>query len=156
MPKFTSKPGLRGPAYFLALLIVASSAASAQQTFHTSHVILRVSNLDRSIAFFKERVGLPLQSSNEELALFNAGAVTLMIEQLPTRPSSSNGGLTALTEIVLQVPDVRRAYAEMTARGVTFRVEPRTVTSDGTRDLYAADFRDPDGHALSIAGWIDR
>jgi len=28
------------------------------------------------------------------------------------------------------------------------------ATTDGDRVLYAANFRDPDGHVLSITGWI--
>jgi len=39
---------------------------------------------------------------------------------------------------------------------VTFRRELRAVTSDDTRVMYAADFRDPDGYILSIAGWVAR
>ena len=41
-------------------------------------------------------------------------------------------------------------------RGVAFRIEPRVATTDGTRDLYVTDFRDPDGHVFSISGWVAR
>ncbi len=37
---------------------------------------------------------------------------------------------------------------------VEFRVEPREVMRQGDRALHAADFRDPDGHVLSITGWV--
>jgi len=30
------------------------------------------------------------------------------------------------------------------------------VTSDDSRILYAADFRDPNGHIMSIMGWVGR
>jgi predicted lactoylglutathione lyase len=30
------------------------------------------------------------------------------------------------------------------------------VTGDGNRELYATDFRDPDGHILSITGWVQK
>jgi hypothetical protein len=43
----------------------------------------------------------------------------------------------------------------MTAGGVPFEVEPRPVTSDGERTLLAAHFRDPDGHLVSVTGWVD-
>jgi hypothetical protein len=26
--------------------------------------------------------------------------------------------------------------------------------SDGSHDLYATNFRDPDGHVISITGWV--
>lgn len=29
------------------------------------------------------------------------------------------------------------------------------VASDGGRDLFAAHFYDPDGHLVSLSGWVD-
>jgi predicted enzyme related to lactoylglutathione lyase len=51
-------------------------------------------------------------------------------------------------EIVFNVEDIQAAHAALSARGVAFRIAPRPVTGD----RHAADFRDPDGHALSIFG----
>jgi hypothetical protein len=56
---------------------------------------------------------------------------------------------------VIEVDDVAAAYGSMKERGVPFEVEPRPVTSDGQRTLLAAHFRDPDGHATSVTGWVD-
>jgi catechol 2,3-dioxygenase-like lactoylglutathione lyase family enzyme len=131
-------------------------AQSAADTVHTSRVILRVSDLDRSTVFYRDRVGLKLQSLNEEFATFDAGGMLLMLEHLPKPPSSPSAGLAAFTEIVLESGDVLAAHAAMQARGVTFRNAPRVVTADDSRQMYAADFRDPDGHVLSIAGWVAR
>ena len=51
--------------------------------------------------------------------------------------------------------DILASYEAMKGRGVTFRFAPRVVTTDGkARDFYVTDFRDPDGHVLSIGGWI--
>jgi predicted lactoylglutathione lyase len=47
-----------------------------------------------------------------------------------------------------------KTYAEMKARGVVFTREPFAATTDGSRVLYAANFKDPDGHVLSITGWM--
>ncbi len=51
---------------------------------------------------------------------------------------------------------MRAAHAEMSARGVPFRTPPRAVTGDATRELWAADFRDPDGHLASVTGWVTK
>ena len=77
-----------------------------------------------------------------------------MLNQVAVAAPSS--GLAAFTEIVFESPDVMAAYNAMKARGVEFKVVPRIVTTDGTRDLLASDFRDPDGHVLSITGWVPR
>jgi len=143
-----------------AFAAVTASPVLAQSTANASvraaRVILRVSDLDRSTAFYRDRVGLTLQSLNEEFAVFDAGGIILMLEHLPKPPSSPSGGLAAFTEIVLESGNVLATHAAMQARGVQFKQEPRAVTSDDTRVMYAADFRDPDGHVLSIAGWVPR
>ena len=147
-------------AIFAAIVAATASQALAQlpanTSVHAARVILRVSDLDRSTAFYRDRVGLKLQSLNEEFAVFDAGGMILMLEHLPKPPSSPSAGLAAFTEIVLESADVLGTHAAMQARGVQFKREPRVVTSDAARVMYATDFRDPDGHVLSIAGWESR
>lgn len=125
-------------------------------TLKVSHIILRVSDMERSVAFYRDRVGLPLRFSSAEFSGFDAGGLTLMLNQ-PEQPSTAaSAGLAALTEIVLEAPDVGAAHAALKQRGVSFWIKPRVVNSDGQRDLLAADFRDLDGHVLSISGWVTR
>jgi len=143
-----------------AIVAATASPAFAQSpanaSVHAARVILRVSDLDRSTAFYRDRVGLKLQSLNEEFAVFDAGGMILMLEHLPKPPSSPSAGLAAFTEIVLESADVLATHAAMQARGVQFKQQPRVVTSDAARVMYATDFRDPDGHVLSVAGWVSR
>jgi predicted enzyme related to lactoylglutathione lyase len=63
------------------------------------------------------------------------------------RPKSDPADL-ASTEISFGVEHVRAAYQSLSKAGVVFKREPRIIT--GT--TWAADFRDPDGHVLSIVG----
>ena len=144
----------------IGLSVTPQMSAQSESTaamLRATRVILRVSDLAASTAFYRDRVGLRLQMINDEFAVFDGGGgVLLMLEHLPKPPVGPSTGLAAFTEVVLESPDVRAAHAAMQARGVTFRIAPRVVTTDGTRDLYAADFRDPDGHVLSITGWVMR
>lgn len=112
-------------------------------------LILRVSNLDSSITFWTEKVGFELTGRGGAFAFIDAGAVQLALNEIDDRPDDAS-----LTEIVLAADDVRRAYDEMAGRGVPFEVELRPVTSDGSHELWAAHFRDPDGHLASVTGWI--
>ena len=50
--------------------------------------------------------------------------------------------------MVLAVVSVRAAYAALSDKGVEFLREPANVAGDS----WAANFRDPDGHLLSIFG----
>jgi len=133
-----------------------ASSQPAPGSLVASRIILRVANLQKSVPFYRDLVGLKLTSTFEEFAVLNAGAgVTVMLQQISMASSQPSSGLAAMTEVVLESPDIFASYHAMKARGVAFRVEPRVVTSDGGgRDFYAADFRDPDGHVLSLAGWL--
>ena len=133
-----------------------AQTASNVAPVRATRLILRVSSLAESTAFYRDRVGLKLQSINDEFAVFDGGSVLLMLEQLAKPPAGPSTGLAAFTEVVLESPDVFATYAAMESRGVPFRGKLRAVTSDEKRDLYAADFRDPNGHIVSIAGWKSR
>jgi catechol 2,3-dioxygenase-like lactoylglutathione lyase family enzyme len=120
-----------------------------------SNVILRVADLERALAFWRDRVGLPVKGAGGELAFLDAGGVAVALHAVPSpAEAEAGGGLAALTELVLEVPDVQAAHAELAARGVPFRTPPRAVTGDGARELWACDFRDPDGHLVSVTGWV--
>ena len=143
----------------LLMLLAASAASLVAQTapaVKANRVILRVASLNASIGFYRDQVGLPLQSTFDEFAVFGAEGMAVMLQQIERKSSGPSTGLAALTEIVLESPDVMKAYREMKARGVVFLREPFAATTDGSRVLYAANFKDPDGHVLSITGWIDR
>lgn len=112
-------------------------------------MILRVSDLDASIAFWTDQVGLELTARGGPFAFIDGGGVQLALNQVDDRPDD-----VSLTEIVLAADDVRSSYEELAARGVPFEVELRPVTSHGNHELWAAHFRDPDGHLASVTGWI--
>jgi catechol 2,3-dioxygenase-like lactoylglutathione lyase family enzyme len=141
----------------VSFALVAASLASPAFAgeLKANRVILRVTDVKASIAFYRDRVGLPLLSTFDEFAVFEGGdGVTVMLQEIARKSNAPNSGLSAFTELVLESPDVMKRYAEMKARGVVFTREPFAATTDGSRVLYAANFRDPDGHVLSITGWI--
>lgn len=113
-----------------------------------SHVILRVRDMDRAVAFYRDRVGLAVLSRSPNMSYLDAGSIRLALNAVPDLPEDRS-----MTEVVFEVDNVRVAYAQMHARSVPFEVEPRVVTQDGARSLVATHFRDPDGHLVSIAGW---
>jgi catechol 2,3-dioxygenase-like lactoylglutathione lyase family enzyme len=109
------------------------------------NIILAVRDMDRSLAFYRDAVGLEVRMATPEFAFLQAGGVTLCLRH---SPRAAEGEPDASVEIVFSVTDIHEAHGVLKARGVDFRVEPRVVT--GT--LWATDFRDPDGHVLSIFG----
>jgi catechol 2,3-dioxygenase-like lactoylglutathione lyase family enzyme len=147
----------------LALVVVAASTslAAAQQPVNTpapalvaNRIILRVADLGKSVAFYRDQVGLPLQNTFDEFAVLGRDGTTVMLQQVTRKSSGASTGLASLTEVVMESADIFASYQLMKSRGVVFRREPSAATTDGAKVLYTADFRDPDGHVLSIMGWV--
>lgn len=114
-----------------------------------ARVILRVTDMVQSVAFWTQIVGLDIGSEVGPFTFLEAGGVQLVLNEVegPVEDPS-------LTEIVFETDDFAAVHADLRSRGVPFEVEPRPVTSDGERDLLATHFRDPDGHLASITGWV--
>ncbi len=115
-----------------------------------SHVILRVTDLEHSVGFYRDAIGLDVLSVSEEFAFLDAGSIRLALHRADDPRVAES-----LTEIVLEVDDIETTHRTLLDRGVAFRTAPREVTRSGSRSLYAADFRDPDGHLWSLTGWLD-
>jgi predicted lactoylglutathione lyase len=61
-----------------------------------------------------------------------------------------------MCEISFQVSGVKEVMDSLSKKGVKFTRPLRAVTSNDKGELLATDFRDPDGHVLSITGWVAR
>lgn len=110
-----------------------------------SVVMLGVTDLARSVAFYREKLGLAVRSEIPGFAFLDGGGVTLCLSQPLARAS---GQIAGATEVVFAVDDVKGAYEMLRQRGIRFTHEPRNVTASA----WAANFEDPDGHKLSIFG----
>ncbi len=108
-------------------------------------ILLGVKNLEDSVTFYRDKLGLPLAQQSGEFAFFNAGGVTLVLGVPLSRNSPS---MVGATEVVFGVSGVRQAYDALRARGVEFIQPPRVVNPP----MWAANFTDPDGHRLSVYG----
>lgn len=111
-------------------------------------VMLGVTDLPRSVAFYRDTLGLQAQGEAAgEFAFFDAGGVMLALS-VPHARSDRSPHLVGATEIVFRVGSVSAAHQALLARGVAFTREPRQVTGDH----WSAVFTDPDGHRLSVFG----
>jgi catechol 2,3-dioxygenase-like lactoylglutathione lyase family enzyme len=120
----------------------------AQEEFRLARigvVMLGVADVKRALAFYREQLGLKVQSEIPGFVFLDGGGVTLALSEPLARAAGASAGAT---DIVFSVDDVTHAYEELRARRVVFENEPRNVTGS----MWAANFRDPDGHLLSIFG----
>jgi len=119
--------------------------AQAFQLSRISNIMLGVRDLEKALAFYSGTLGLPVIMQETQIALLNAGPIGLGLSTSHTRMAPHVAGAT---EVVFQVEHVRAAKEALKAQGVEFLNEPRQVTPTD----WAAHFRDPDGHLLSIFG----
>ena len=108
-------------------------------------IMLGVADMEKSVSFYRDSLGLGLTAQHEGFAFFNAGAVTLA---LSTGLIKAVGQAPGAVEVVFSAEHVRAAHEHLQRRGVPFQNEPRPVAGP----MWAADFRDPDGHILSVFG----
>jgi catechol 2,3-dioxygenase-like lactoylglutathione lyase family enzyme len=107
--------------------------------------MLGVSDLDKSVAFYRDRLGLTLTAQFEGFAFFDGGGVTLALNN---GLAQSIGKGPGDTEVVFAVEHVSAAFEMLRGQGVEFSIQPRSVSPGN----WAANFHDPDGHLLSIFG----
>lgn len=108
-------------------------------------VMLGVRDLKTSLDFYYGKLGLSIKMQEPQIALLDAGPITLGLSPGHVRLAPQVNGAT---EVVFQVENVRAARQALMDRGIAFMNEPRQVTPTD----WAAHFRDPDGHLLSIFG----
>jgi catechol 2,3-dioxygenase-like lactoylglutathione lyase family enzyme len=108
-------------------------------------ILLGVSDVEKSIAFYKEKLGLKLTAQFEGFAFFDTGGATLGLSRGLAQATNRGAGAT---EVVFSVDHVRVAYQALRDAGVPFSIEPRQIAGQN----FAANFNDPDGHGLSIFG----
>lgn len=110
-----------------------------------SHVMLGVADLDVSMAFYRDTLGLPVVFQTANIALLDAGGANIgLSEELAKVIATAPGPV----ELVFSVTDINTEHARLTESGVEFLKRPRQVTPTD----WSANFRDPDGHILSLFG----
>ena len=110
-----------------------------------SLVALGVSDLAKSVAFYRDTAGFDLQNQFGSIAFFSAGPIMLMLNAGLRR---ADAPLAGATEIILGTDSVTSSNRQLLERGCNFINQPREVTPGS----WAATFTDPDGHWLTLFG----
>jgi len=110
-----------------------------------SIIVLGVTNISKSVAFYRGTLGLEVTGQSEDLAFVSLSGLTLM---LSTELGKAAQPIAGATELVFPVESVTSAYGHLIERGCKFINQPREVTPGS----WAATFSDPDGHKLTALG----
>jgi catechol 2,3-dioxygenase-like lactoylglutathione lyase family enzyme len=140
---FNSSVLLAVAAMFLFVRQGGSKGASEQE-FRLSkigYVMMGVTDIKAAVHFYRDTLGLKETREGDDVVFFDGGAISLVV-------STGIGKQPGSTEVVFSVDRVQPAYEALSRAGVKFERGPHQLTESS----WAANFRDPDGHILSLYG----
>ena len=122
-------------------------------------VCVLVRDVERSIAFYTQRLGFKLRRRAEGFADFSGAGLTLAVWEIRhigehTGVKSKDGGGFYNTAIAVELPtpaEVDACYAELGAKGIVFKSAPDNYPWNA-RCCY---FYGPDGEPWELYAWLD-
>jgi len=107
---------------------------------------MTVTDVDRSIPFYRDVLGIPFLFGFPNLAFFDCGGVRLMLS-----PASGEAEGKKFSSILyFRVPDIHAAHQQVASRGAKFVQDPHLVARMPDHDLWMAFLEDPDGNTLAL------
>ncbi|MEZ4376892.1 MAG: VOC family protein [Gemmatimonadales bacterium] len=118
----------------------------AQTPFRLVQVALRVLDLERAIAFYRDVLGLPfLFRAEPGMAFFDLDGVRLLLGTV-----EASGPLERSTPLYLGATDIEATARRMRAAGVTFHKEPALIARMPEREVWLAEFVDSEGNVMAL------
>src|SRR5579883_2144991 len=106
------------------------------------YVILYVKDIDRSMAFYRDTLGMKVKLDDSSWVEFDTGAATLALHVNAKLTGSRPHGQPLP---VFCVDDINQTYKSLNKAGVKFENPPKQVCEAGPNQIgLSADFVDPD------------
>jgi methylmalonyl-CoA/ethylmalonyl-CoA epimerase len=123
-----------------------STPATSLSLSRIGQVAVRVHDLDRAVAFYRDTLGMRfLFQAPPNLAFFDCDGVRLMLDIPEEREFDHPASI-----IYYAVADIAAATATLKARGVRFDSDPHAIAKLPDHELWMAFFRDPDENVLAL------
>ena len=109
-------------------------------------IALSVTAMDRSVAFWRDTVGLRFLFQAPNVAFFDVAGVRLMLG------AAESDAKAAGTTLYFETTDLDATFAAIRDRGakVAKNGEPHFIARLGAKDLWMGFFEDPDGHLFAL------
>ena len=114
-------------------------------------ISVNVHDVKKAIDFYRDKLGMKFLFEVPNMAFFDCDGLRLMLA-LPDRPEFDHPS----SIIYFKVPDIQRAYDELTSRGVKFESKPSLIARLSDHDLWLVDFRDVDNNLLALMSEVPR
>jgi lactoylglutathione lyase len=119
------------------------------------YTMIVVSDMQRSVEFYRDKLGIPLKFESPDWTEFATGATTLALhgggvaDQRP--PAGDPSKVAGACSIGFNVDNVDKTYEELKAKGIRFVMPPTQRQNEGIKLAVAID---PDGLPISFAQLI--
>ncbi len=119
------------------------------------YIMVNVSDMGRSVRFYRDVLGLPLRFESSDWSEFDTGASTLALHggNVLARDESAAMPAAGTCSIGFSVANVDETYAALKAKGAQFTMPPSERECEGIR---LAVCTDPDGLPVSFAQMMGR
>jgi len=119
------------------------------------YTMVIVSDMKRSVQFYRDTLGIPLKFESPDWTEFQTGTTTFALHGGGVPRQYQNTGDQSKTagacSIGFNVDDVDKTYEELKAKGVVFVMPPAQREGEGIRLAVGLD---PDGLPISFAQMI--
>lgn len=116
------------------------------------YTMVIVSDMKRSVEFYRDKLGIPLKFESPEWTEFATGATTLALHgggvAREYQDTGDQSKIAGTCSIGFNVDDVDKAYEELKSKGITFVMPPMQREGEGIKLAVAID---PDGLPVSFA-----
>ena len=117
-------------------------------------IALTVGDLARAVAFYRDALGMKfLFEAPPRMAFFDCGGIRLLLGEAPA--AAAAGGHSS-SVLYYRVKDIHAAHEALVARGVSFDEKPHLVARLPDREVWLAEFHDPDRNALALLSEVPR
>ena len=113
------------------------------------YVMVRVSDMARSVQFYRDKLGIPLRFESPDWTEFETGSTTLALHGGDVSSARGSGEpIAGTSSIGFNVENLERTYEELRAKGIRFVMPP---TDRPEERIKLAVCLDPDGLSISFA-----
>ncbi|HEX4714455.1 MAG TPA: VOC family protein [Ktedonobacteraceae bacterium] len=108
--------------------------------------VIYVSNMERSTAFYRDTLGLPLKFTSPGWTEFSNGGTVMALHKHMGGEAGAAQPAAGQATLVFVVDDLQSAYETLKAEGVHFSLEPQKQPSGLTFGVLS----DPDGFGITL------
>ena len=118
------------------------------------YTMIVVSDMQRSVEFYRDKLGIPLKFQSPEWTEFDTGQTTLALHGGGVRGGAPQGDPSKVAgscSIGFNVSDVDQTYADLQGKGIRFIMPPTRREGESIKLTVCLD---PDGLPVSFAQMI--